>query len=297
MIPSCYEDDVIFDEKFFNRIYISEETSVPLNEVRNICEVWGQVYDPGYYTESCSYSGGCYTCTVDGYADAYRNGDTIAVKIPSVNAKGAKINVNGLGAISILDEDTSSAIASSVMEAGQVYVFRVRYRLSDGTRVFEAYLLGQWQAHGLNVLTDGTLGLDNYTTSEGKAVKTYSLDYFRDVYGCDSVEFTIIPDSPYTVQKIGEVLDVKTGGEYENITSDSLALARAEYENWKNCRLTDSITITTLLCPYADVNIKVCYRREGAGEAGQYIVKSVSHDLSAGTTSWNLMRFYPLYNS
>ena len=73
-------------------------------------------------------------------------------------------------------------------------------------------------------------------------------------------------------------------------------MARAEYENWKNARLTDSITITTQLCPFADVNIKVAYRRKDTGEINQYIVKGLSHDLSAGTTNWTLMRFYPLYS-
>ena len=45
----------------------------------------------------------------------------------------------------------------------------------------------------------------------------------------------------------------------------------------------------------ADVNIKVSYRRNDTGEINQYIVKSLSHDLSGGTTTWELMRFYPLY--
>ena len=88
-----------------------------------------------------------------------------------------------------------------------------------------------------------------------------------------------------------------SGGDYENIESDSLALARAEYENWINCRLTDNITITTKLCPFADVNIKVAYRRKDINEVNQYIVKNVSHDPSAGTTSWTLMRFYSLYDN
>ena len=41
LIPSCYEDDIIFDNSFFQKIIISEDTSINLTEVRNICEVWG----------------------------------------------------------------------------------------------------------------------------------------------------------------------------------------------------------------------------------------------------------------
>ena len=94
---------------------------------------------------------------------------------------------------------------------------------------------------------------------------------------------------------LGEILDVKTGGEFENIGSDSYAMARAEYENWVNARLTDNISITTKLCPFADVNIKVAYRRKDINVVNHYLVKSLSHDISGGTTTWTLMRFYALY--
>ena len=92
-------------------------------------------------------------------------------------------------------------------------------------------------------------------------------------------------------------MDVKTGGEYEHITSDSLALSRAKWENWKNCRLTDSITLTTNLVPFYDVNIKLMYQNSNSNTPEQYIIKSVSHDFSSGTSTLSLMKFYPLYNN
>jgi hypothetical protein len=46
-----------------------------------------------------------------------------------------------------------------------------------------------------------------------------------------------------------------------------------------------------------DVNIKVSYEPYSLDlhEEYQYIVKSVSHDFTGGTTSWSLIKFYPLY--
>ena len=146
----------------------------------------------------------------------------------------------------------------------------------------------------MNVLTDGSTG-DEFTTTNGVNVARYSLDYFKEVYACEDVSFTVIEDSPYTIQKLGEILDVKTGGEYENITSTALALHRAEWENWKNTRLTDNINLTTKICPFLDVNIKVSYQRHDEDEIKQYIVKSISHDFSGGTSNINMIRFYPLY--
>lgn len=296
MIPSRYDDDVVFDNDFFDKIFISENTTVDLSTIRNVCEVWGSVIETDFYTEQCDYAGSAYSCTVEKY-DRYYNGDIVAVKIPESNGQGSQLNINGCSAIPIIDENTENPIQAGMMEAGQVYAFKIKKKRVNNQDVTNAYLLGQWQPHGINVLTNGSISGEDYALPEGNgaSAKKYSKEYFQAVYNCRSVEFSVVPDSPYCVQELGEVLDVKAGGEYDNITSDSLALARAEYENWKNCRLTDSISITTKICPFADVNIKVEYLRKDTNEISQYIVKSLSHDLSGGTTAWQLMRFYPLY--
>lgn len=295
MIPSCYRDSIVFSNDFLKSIYVSENTSTELNKVRNICEVWGKVIDADFYTENSTYANNLYTCTINGYDEKYYNGDIVAIKIPSANSADAKININGLGAISIMDENTDTAIKSNALEKGVVFVFKIKSKRINNTTVFYAYLLGHWQAHGLNVLTDGTIG-DNYKFSDGTTLKKYSKEYFQKKYNCESIEFQTIQNSPFTVQKIGEILDVKTGGEYENITSDSLALSRAEWENWKNARLTDSITLTTNLVPFYDVNIKVSYQTSDSDRAEQYIIKSVSHDFSSWTSTITMYKFYPLYD-
>ena len=101
--------------------------------------------------------------------------------------------------------------------------------------------------------------------------------------------------SPFTVEKLGEILDVKNGGEYDNITSDDLAADRAKWENWKNCRLTDNITITTLLLPFLDVNKKISYKPSDSDIEHQYIITSISHDFLGRTSTITMYRFYPLY--
>ena len=101
---------------------------------------------------------------------------------------------------------------------------------------------------------------------------------------------------PENIFRIGEILDVKTGNEFENITSDDLAADRAKWENWKNCRLTDNISITTKFLPWLYVNKKVSYRSYASGELHQYIITSISHDLTNLTSSITMYRFYPLYD-
>ena len=294
MIPSCYEDDIIIDDSFIQKIYISENINTDLSTVRNMCEVWGESIDVDFHAESSTYSNNIYSCNIEGYEEKYYNGDLIGIKIGVVNKAKPSININNFGNIGIYDDNTDLPIEANKLDADTVYVFKIRSRYIDGETVTRAYLLGHYQSHGMNVLTDGTTG-DKLTTTNGVDVIRYSKEYFKEIYACENVEFTIIEDSPFTIQKLGEILDVKVGGEYENITSDSLALHRAEYENWKNCRLTDNITLTTKLCPFLDVNIKVSYRRHDENDVKQYIIKSVSHDFSGGTSSITMMRFYPLY--
>lgn len=295
MIPSCYEDDVYIDNNFLQHVLISENTSVDMTTVRNICEVWGKVIETDFYTENCTYQNNTYSCFVEGYDEKYYNGDIVSVKIPSINESAAQININNLGNVIIYDENTEMPIDKNKMKADSIYSFKISKRRIDKNDVLKVYLLGQWQPHALSVLTNGKVGED--ITVQGEIVKKYSKEYFQKKYNCETVEMNITTNSPFTVQKLGEILDVKHDGEYENIESDDLALSRAHWENWKNCRLTDNITITTALLPFMDVNVKVSYKPSDSDDVRQYIVKSISHDFSAFTTTITMCRFYPLYES
>ena len=107
------------------------------------------------------------------------------------------------------------------------------------------------------------------------------------------------PDSPFYVNgSIGRIRHVLYGGEYENITSDKLALERAKYELWKSTRLQDSITLTIIPNPWLDVNVLISHAIRGKSQenAAQYIIKSISTDYGIeGTQSINAITYYPLY--
>ena len=149
-----------------------------------------------------------------------------------------------------------------------------------------------WQVHALNVLTDGSIQTKDYTFSDGTVCKLYSKEYFQKKYNVVRVDFETAFDSPFTIQKLGEILDVKTGGDYDKITSDDDAAYRAKIENYKNCRLTDNIQITTALMPFLDVNKKVSYKPFNDAEEHEYIIKSISHDFAGFTSQITLVRYY-----
>ena len=295
--PMCYEDDIFLDNGFIQKVLISENTSVDMTTVRNICEVWGQVLETDYYSEDCKYDKNVYTADIKGYDDSYYNGDKISLKIPETNQAEAKININKFGDIGIYNEATDEPIKEKELKAENVYTFKIKKSRVDGKDVIKAYILGQWQVHALNVLTNGRESDETVTDSDGKEYTLYSQEYFKKFYNCDRVDMVIVLDSPFTVEKLGEILDVKTGNEYDNITSDDLAADRAKWENWKNCRLTDNITITTVLLPFLDVNKKVSYQRSDSDEINQYIISSISHDFEGYTSTITMYRFYPLYEN
>ena len=293
--PMCYEDDIFLDNAFLQRVLISENTSVDMTTVRNICEVWGKVIDVDFYSEKCSYSNNTYSATIAGYEKEYFNGDSIGLKIPTTNQANAQININGFGAIGIYNEANEEPIEANVLKANNVYAFKIKKNRVNKQDVIKAYLLGQWQVHAINVLTNGKKSGQFVTSSDGEEYELYSKKYFQKFYNCERVDMTIVANSPFTVEKLGEIPDIKVSGEYENITSDDLAADRAKWENWKNCRLTDNITITTALLPFLDVNKKVSYKRSDSDREHQYIISSISHDFSGFTSTITMYRFYPLY--
>lgn len=276
---------------------ISENTSVDMTTVRNICEVWGQVIDVDFYSEECSYSNNIYSSTIAGYEDRYRNGDIIGIKIPSANLANAHLNINGFGSIGIYNEANEKPIKANELKSNNVYAFKIKKNRVNKQDIFKAYLLGQYQVHAINVLTNGKKSGQFVTSSDGEEYELYSKEYFQKFYNCERVDMTVIANSPFTVEKLGEIPDVKISGEYENITSDNLAADRAKWENWKNCRLTDNIAITTALLPFIDVNKKMSYQRSDCDREHQYIISSVSHDFAGFTTTITMYRFYPLYET
>lgn len=124
--PICYEDDIFIDNSFLKRVLISENTSVDMTTVRNICEVWGQVIETDFYNEECTYADNIYSSTIEEYEEGYYNGDTIALKIPSVNKEGAKLKINKYEAIPILNEATEEPIKANELKQNEVYAFKIK---------------------------------------------------------------------------------------------------------------------------------------------------------------------------
>lgn len=295
MIPDGLEEESVIEEDFFENILISEDLSVDFSEVKNMEVVWGQALEPDFYCEiTATYSNNVYSTTNSAYTDEYCNGDQVAIIIANTNQASPYLNINSFGNIPIIDENYEVGLRAGVLQANHTYVFKIKktYDTSSKTNVIKAYYEGEYQIYAIDVLTDGTVGEDYTDTTWNETCKKYSRRFFELVYNCDNVHMTTIADSPFTIQKLGIIPEY-----YENddITSQSTAIETARQENWRNTRLTDNITIVTKIIPWLDVNLKVKYRLCNSREVKEYIIKSISHDLSGGTSTIQMIAFYNTY--
>ena len=159
----------------------------------------------------------------------------------------------------------------------------------------------------INVNNTGAVNLVN---SSGSRITTLAADTYWVAYyqangtwlflghvQAQAIWQDINPQSPFYINgSIGEIRIPLYGNDYENIQSDELALERAKYEIYLRCRLNDAISITTVPIYYLDVNWKINYQPLGQEIINQYIIQSISIDLSAeGEQTINMSRFYPLY--
>lgn len=280
MIPSCENNQIVLNDEFIQSILISdssESVTYNIQDIKNITEVFGANYEVNRTSEDCTVSGDTYTITLTDY-DKYMNYDYIAFRVCSDNLANMHFQINSLGRIPIYYEYTTDYIAKGTMTSGNMYVGQIR--TVDGNTVL--YFLGQYQPHALCVLLSDD------------SIK-YTKHYFEEKYNCKSVNIRIEKDNPFSVNKLGEILDEKTGSEFENIQSESVAMENALYHNRKSSTMNDTITITTKMIPWLDVHCKIEYRKNNDDAANQYIIKSISHNTENHTTSITMYRFYPLY--
>lgn len=86
-----------------------------------------------------------------------------------------------------------------------------------------------------------------------------------------------------------------SGGEYDNIYSNSLAQQRARYELYLHSNLNDSVDISTVPIYYMGVNKKIQYTERSTGISDYFLTKNISTPLDAAGSIMNInaIRLYP----
>lgn len=291
-VPMDNGEPIVMSSELFDQFVISESLSNSFSEVKNVIEVWGETTKANYYSEDSTYQDGVYTFKLKGAQ--VKDNKKFSFLAPATNPAGCKIKIintetqDGGGTIdvtygpytlyrsSVDDTGEDVPIDKGVMEASKYYVVKLKKE--------KFYFVGQTQIHAMTMLVDSMPSADQVNNDKQR-------------FACDNIGYVVNPDSPFTISKIGEKINVCDGGDFSKIYTDELALQRAEYELYLSSRLTDSISVECILIPWFDVNNKVSYTAKTSSnhEPSQYMISSINFDIGSGTMKMKMSHFYPFY--
>ena len=279
--PTATSAPVVLDTEIMEPLVISEQVSHKMNETKNVIELWGECIDADYYTTDISMSDSGSTTTITatytgtvGFVENAMYG----FKASAANAGATNFKLGTNDTLPIYGEG-NAALAAGIIKSGTSYV--IKYKKSGSSGYF--YFCGEYQIGAIAKL------VSSEPTAEEKAA-----DLANEPM--QNIAYVVEPDSPYTIESIGETRDVRHGGEYDAIYSDELAMQRAKYDLWLASDLQETIQLECIEVPWLDVNQKIRYRSFRTGEEHEYIVLSKSGSTTGGTMNITCNLFQPLYS-
>lgn len=313
-LPTCMDDPVVMTHDQLYPLVIEESSnSLDLAAIRNVTEVWGHEYEGDeavssssgtdgtyattYFCDECTGSNGEYVCTAESFKLPDFNDNMVFTFVPNHdNPTSCSLKINDIGPYPIImylpGSGQDKEIPENFIQRNQVV--RVQFERSPDNKRRFVYI-GRTKIHAIHKLV---------SREQTWVDKAFDLQE----YNCQNITYSVNPDSPLTVDRIGERHQVLTGGDYDNILNEQDAADTAMYETWKATNLAYTLTLQTMLVPWLDVNEKISYysplfqmidREHGIepnwGSAPQYIIKRINKSLSKGTMSIEMIRFYPLY--
>lgn len=302
LIPSCADDDYTLESKdFIEDIAIySEQRNYEYSKIKNVVQVYGEEYeDIDWFADesNSSFIEGTSTLKVDFIKDkfkGYEDGMLLAIKLKDPNPPGLHIEIWGMSnppsndaTVPDANETTDSETTSNNEEdPGKSYgATRVMYSIEKNEKLEANYLLG-----GVVYVLRYYKGNFEYVSSfqpKGLAVLlSHDIDdeekrKWCQRYNVSDASFVIEPDNPFTTDCIN-IHYTKTveSRNMQIIRTDNEALDFAEYELWRMGRLPNTITLSTDILPFLDVNQKFSYTHLRSGKTFDYITKSISIDVS-----------------
>ena len=205
--------------------------------------------------------------------------------------------------VAVISDDTYIVTDSSVTEYtdGMTYTFKTP---SSGC---DSVYLPYFQINSLDKIEiKNTVKLRNdmvYTLKYFEASSYEEEKYFQ--FMGEITPYAQIkeenPDSPFYVGgTVGEIRQVLSGGDYDNIYTSDLAMERAKWELYRLCRLQDNVTLDCIPIYWLDVNWLVeitLPNKYGEEETEKYIIKSINIGSGVGAKmSVTIIKYYPYYD-
>lgn len=290
-IPTCAEDEVVLNDDILADLIIEEPYSNSFSEVFNITEVFGKCWETDYFMDETVKNDNQYNCKIDVDNFVYQQEKYYGFTVPdgaTLNADGPTLKINELASLAIINEDGTPLEAdtllpnySYVVKIGDINNFD---KEATGEEKIAAYYQGQYQIHAIATL---------WSVLPEEREREELINNYKTEYNCNNMSFVEKPDNPFTIDKIGEIVNKPI--EDEAIWLDKDCLERAEYENWKTTVLANTVSMQCISIPWLDVNQKIEHHLAKQNVKAQYIIKSISHDVMEGIMNVEMIDFYPLY--
>lgn len=257
-IPTGQNVPVKIDDTMLVNVLLNEAVDTDFESVKNYIEVYGQTYSPDYYSATTTYTGGVLSLTVSGLP-------TTIADVPNNILIGFTAPQDISGTINVKLNNLTSAMA----------------------------LVDQYGESTYNLVKDQIYVIQwNYTDA---SISPY---YYVGKQQISATAKDDNPDSPFYINgSVGMIREVLSGGEYDNIITDSLAQQQADYSLWQKTRLQDSIALSITPVPWLDVNDIIEHKAVGSDDVKKYIVKNISTDYGQvdGMQTITAITYYPLY--
>lgn len=290
-IPNCDADDIVLSNETLSRLVVSENSSVDLSTVRNVTRIYGASIETDRYSESCTTENNVYKVSFDTFTLA--DNIIVGVKVNSTNVDNMKLQITYNGgsteAIDIVERNVNIVVRDS---AGQIIVDT---NVPNDSEV-EITTTVSYEPCAAGKFESGKVYCFKYSkclnTGEDESHMYW---VYQGQYQVEALYKNEDEGTAFCVQKIGERLQVLSGGEFDDITTDSLAMENASYQTWQKSRLNETITLECIDIPFLEVNTKVEYKPMNSGSVEYYIIKRIQESFMQGTMTIEMMKFYRLY--
>ena len=278
IVSNAIEGDVItpfIDAETFKMLDSSVQLDTSFEDVKNCIEVYGKTLEYSYVPVSVNIVGDMLDIAIN--EDLFTIGNVYDYSFTLGNLENSPTLLST--PLTQLRVTIGTGISSSIslptpaIYNNMSYAFRIRGRLG---------------------ITSWAIDWLGYTQPFGMAWDDNEESPFWVGEEITSYNYTSPIDAVYNKPKFEkQVRIVLSGGEYDNIYSNELAMQRAKYELYLRSSLHDSIQITLLPIYWMDVNQIIEYQMPNEEELSYWLVKSVSTDFSVeGKQSITAIRYY-----
>lgn len=252
-IPTCLEDPVVLNNTIMQDIVVNESADSKFDGIYNVTEIWGKVLE----LESD-----------DRYSETSLYTDNTY-----------RITLNMYTSWDSIDNLTQLAFKVGVDNA-----LAPNFTINNYSPTIPIY-----DGDG-KPLEAGALKKDNiYVFRYRRISPSHNALFLLGQFQCYGKYVEESVDCPFSTTNLG--YEISQSLDYSNLSDNAACYNQAEYLTYKSTAMMDTISLTTLVVPWLEVNTKIEYTTKYNNLTNQYIVKNLSWSTGNGTMSLTLYRF------